>query len=77
MTQQVDTRTRARDEFARLLAERGYLGVSLAEAAVAQPLPPEVALPAQERPAPTPCRQLAQDVVDLFLYGAAPDRLDM
>ena len=45
-------------------------------AAVAQPLPPEVALPPRERPAPTLCRQPAQDVVDLFLNGAAPDRPD-
>ncbi|GAA2214850.1 hypothetical protein GCM10009850_103160 [Nonomuraea monospora] len=33
MTPQGDTRTRARDEFARLLTERGYLGVSLEEIA--------------------------------------------
>ncbi len=45
-------------------------------AAVAQPPPPEVTLPPQERPEPTLCRQPAQDVVDLFLYGAAPDRPD-
>ncbi|WP_326641140.1 TetR/AcrR family transcriptional regulator [Streptosporangium sp. NBC_01755] len=33
MPRQADTRVRARDEFARLLAERGYLGVSLDEIA--------------------------------------------
>ncbi|MFI6990555.1 hypothetical protein [Nonomuraea wenchangensis] len=113
MTQQVDTRTRARarDEFARLLAPAGtyaqgafdsVLGDRVHDAtrhvddatraeiadpgfpapafmelaAVAQPLPPPVALPSQERQAPTLCRQPAQDVVDLFLYGAAPDRPD-
>ncbi|MFG1616198.1 hypothetical protein ACGFI3_25845 [Nonomuraea wenchangensis] len=106
MTQQVDTRTRARarDEFARLLAPAGtyaqgafdsVLGDRVHEAtraeiadpwfpapafkeraAVAQPLPPDMALPPQERPAPTLYREPAQDVVDLFLNGAAPDRPD-
>lgn len=33
MPRQPDTRARARDEFARLLADRGYLGVSLDEIA--------------------------------------------
>ncbi|MET8049943.1 TetR/AcrR family transcriptional regulator [Streptosporangium sp. NPDC005286] len=33
MPRQADTRVRARDEFARLLAEHGYLGVSLDEIA--------------------------------------------
>ncbi|MEU6728868.1 TetR/AcrR family transcriptional regulator [Nonomuraea wenchangensis] len=59
-------------------ADPRFLALAFMElAAVAQPLPPEVALPPQERPAPTPCQQLAQDVVDLFLYGAAPDRPDI
>ncbi|TYB57617.1 TetR/AcrR family transcriptional regulator [Nonomuraea sp. PA05] len=55
-------------------ADPGFLAMAFMElAAVAQPVPPDIALPPQERPAPTPRRQRAQDVVDLFLHGAAPD----
>ncbi|MEV0612315.1 TetR/AcrR family transcriptional regulator [Nonomuraea sp. NPDC050404] len=56
-------------------ADPGFLAMAFMElAAVAQPLPPELTPPGRACPAPAPSRQLAQNVVDLFLNGAAPDR---
>ncbi|MFC7470341.1 TetR/AcrR family transcriptional regulator [Actinomadura keratinilytica] len=56
-------------------ADPGFLATAFMElAAMLQPMPEEVAMPPGERPAQGPAARLAEDVVDLFLRGAAPER---
>ncbi|NBM18323.1 TetR/AcrR family transcriptional regulator [Streptomyces sp. GC420] len=56
-------------------SDPGFLAMAFMElAAMLQPMPEDVAMPAQERPAPAPAGALTEEVVDLFLRGAAPER---
>ncbi|WP_433360573.1 TetR/AcrR family transcriptional regulator [Streptosporangium sp. CA-115845] len=53
-------------------ADPGFLAMAFMElAGMLQPMPADVAMPSQERPAPPPADQRACEVVDLFLRGAA------
>lgn len=56
-------------------ADPGFLATAVMElAATAVPVPTDLAMPPSLRCAPQPVDQLVQDIVDLFLRGAAADR---